>query len=315
LVVCTAEGPYLSQLPPGVRLVDLDVRRVARAIPRLARYLRRERPNGLVAIMDHANIAAIVAKTLARVPTRVVASVHIAVSPHARAIGGWRPHLVRGLLRWVYPHASAVVTVSQGVAEDISVAAHLPMDRVHVIHNPIVTAELKEMAERDPAHPWLRAGEPPVILSVARLEPQKDLACLLSSFALVRRDRRCRLLLLGTGPLRGALEAQAQALGIGTDVRFEGFVDNPFAYMRRAAVVVMSSVYEGFGNVLVEAMACGTPVVSTDCPSGPREILESGRYGLLIPIGASDELAGAILSTLDAPPAPALLRRRAADFD
>lgn len=315
LVVCAAEGPYLSQIPPNVRLVDLNVSGVARAIPRLARYLRRERPLGLLAIMDHANIAAIVARALARVPTRVVASVHIAVSPHAQAVGGWRPSLVRRLLRWFYPHADAVVAVSRGVAEDLSSAARLPLDRIHIIHNPIVTVDLKEMAEQDPEHPWLRAGEPPVIVAVARLEPQKDLASLLRSFAIIRRDRPCRLLILGTGQLRDSLGVQAQVLGIDADVRFEGFLANPFAYMRRAAIVVMSSVYEGFGNVLVEAMACGTPVVSTDCPSGPREILDNGRYGLLVPTGASDELARAILATLDAPPAAAFLQRRAADFD
>jgi glycosyltransferase involved in cell wall biosynthesis len=213
-----------------------------------------------------------------------------------------------------YLKADCIVAVSEGVADDLVSEVGLPRSAIRVIYNPVVTPELAARAEEPLVHPWLVPGSAPVLLAAGRLSAQKDFPTLLRAFARVRAARPARLIILGEGELRAQLEAQAVALGLGEDVQFPGFVENPYAYMRRAGVFVLSSAWEGFGIVLVEAMACGAPVVSTDCPVGPAEILEGGRYGPLVPIGDDGALAHAILSALDCPMDPERLRARAGDF-
>lgn len=314
LLVCQAEGPYLGQVPDGVRLVDFGTKRVSFALPSLVRYLRTARPDALLAALDHVNLTALAARALAGGSTRVVVSVHAAVSQVARASRGIKSRLLYGAIRWAYPRADAIVAVSQGVADDLRRAAGLPKDRIQVIPNPIVTPDLIALAREPVFHPWFQGNEVPVILAVGRLEPQKDLLTLLDAFAIVRRSRAVRLVILGAGEQKDLLSRRSKDLGLEGELWLGGFQQNPFAYMSRAGVVVLSSVYEGFGNVLVEAMACGTPVVSTDCESGPSEILGGGRLGLLVPIQNPVALAAAILATLANPPSGAVLREAAAEY-
>jgi len=205
----------------------------------------------------------------------------------------------------LYPQAHNIVAVSQGVAEDLSTLIQLSPDRVTVIYNPVITPNLLEQALAPLTHPWFEREQPPVILGAGRLSLQKDFPTLLRAFALVRQHRPARLVILGEGEERANLERLAIELGIQNDVSMPGFVDNPFAFMAKASVFVLSSAWEGFGNVLVEALACGCPVVATDCRSGPREILDNGRYGRLVPVGDHEALAKAILETLDNPDFPA----------
>jgi glycosyltransferase involved in cell wall biosynthesis len=200
------------------------------------------------------------------------------------------------------------------VAEDLALTASLPRERITTIYNPVVTPALAGQAQAPLTHPWFAPGSPPVLLAVGRLHYQKDFPTLLRAFARVRAVRAVRLLILGEGDQGAALRASAQELGITTDVELPGFVLNPFAYMARAAVFVLSSAYEGLPGVLIQALACGCPVVSTDCPSGPAEILEGGVYGPLVPVGDDVALAKAILSTLNTRPNPDWLRTRAAEF-
>jgi glycosyltransferase involved in cell wall biosynthesis len=218
------------------------------------------------------------------------------------------------LAKQFYRKADCIIAVSEGVADDLVSVAGLARSEIRVIYNPVVTPELVARAEEPLVHPWLVPGAAPVVLGAGRLSPQKDFATLLRAFAQVRAARPVRLIILGEGELRGQLEAQAAALGVSEDIQFPGFVDNPYAYMRRAGVFVLSSAWEGFGIVLVEAMACGAPVVSTDCPVGPAEILDGGRYGPLVPVGDGGALAQSILSMLDRPMDPERLRARAGDF-
>jgi glycosyltransferase involved in cell wall biosynthesis len=213
-----------------------------------------------------------------------------------------------------YPRADAIVAVSRGVADDLARFAGLPRDVIRVIYNPVVGADLPRMAGEPVDHPWFRPGELPVILGAGRLSRQKDFPTLIRAFAEVRRARPARLVILGDGAQRAELEALVRTLGLADAVALPGFTSNPYAHMARAAVFVLSSRFEGFPNVLVEALAVGTPVVATDCPSGPAEILERGRHGRLVPVGQADALARALLATLDAPGDPAGRRRRAADF-
>lgn len=217
------------------------------------------------------------------------------------------------LMRWVYPWADSVVAVSQGVADDLVRTLGIDATRVKVIYNPVVDETLFDKAKQPLEHPWFKQGEPPVVLAVGRLTEQKDFETLIRAFAVVRAKRVVRLLILGEGELRFQLETLVNQLGLKDDVALPGFVANPFGYMARASVFVLSSRWEGLPTVLLEAMACGAQVVSTDCPSGPREILEDGKWGLLVPVENVSTLAQAITLKLDEFEGPDV-KRRAMDF-
>jgi glycosyltransferase involved in cell wall biosynthesis len=202
------------------------------------------------------------------------------------------------LLGTFYPWAAAVVAVSRGAADDLARTSGLPRDRVQVVYNPVLTPALMALARQAPGHPWFASGEPPVILGVGRLTPQKDFPTLIRAFAEVRRCRSARLMILGEGEERGRLEALARELGVADDVALPGFQENAMAYMGGSALFVLSSAWEGLPTVLIEALAAGTRVVSTDCPSGPREILQEGRLGALVPVGDVAALTGAMIDAL-----------------
>jgi len=298
LVLAKAEGPLLADIPIGVNAVDLNAKRVLYSLPGLIGYLRRERPDALLAAMEHTNLVALWAKKLSGVATRVVVSVHNIVSQDIANAQNMRAKVIPPLVRIIYPWAYAVVAVSEGVADDLAQLTGLPRSKLQVIYNPAVTPELLVRAEEPLDHPWFQPGEPPVILGAGRLTAQKDFPTLIRAFALVRRKLPARLMILSEGEERPGLEALVQELGLEKDVAMPGFVNNPYKYMKRAGVFVLSSKYEGFGLVLVEAMACGTPVVATDCPSGPAEILRGGKWGRMVSVEDVDGLANAIHLTL-----------------
>lgn len=297
LVLARAEGPYLGEIPSSVQTVDLGCSRTLTSLPALVGYLRRERPQALLASIDYVNVVALWASRLARVPVRIVINEQNTLSFRGEEGGrlGWVP----GLARRFYPWADAITAVSAGVADDLSEVTRVPRERIDVIHNPVVTPELHELRRAEVDDPWLAAGQPPVLLAVGRLTAQKDFPTLLRAFARVRREREARLLILGEGEERGALEALAGQLGLSDSVRLPGFAANPYACMSRAALFVLSSRWEGLPTVLIEALACGLPIVSTDCRSGPQEILAGGRFGALVPVRDEQALARAILAALD----------------
>ncbi len=314
LVLAKAEGPYLAEVPGSVRIVDLKASRVLASLPALVRYLHRERPEAMLSAMGHANVVALWARRLAGVKTRLVVSERNALSSAARHVPSRRQKLMPWIVRCFYPWADGIIAVSAGVADDLSRTARLRRESITVIYNPVMIPELLEKADASLDHPWFVPGEPPVLLGVGRLSVPKDFSTLIRAFARVRGARPARLLILGEGEERPRLESLVQELGLERDVSMPGFVENPFSYMRRASVFVLSSLWEGFPNVLGEALACGCPVVSTDCPSGPAEILDNGRYGKLAPVGDERALAEAILATLEAPPDAGTLRERAEDL-
>jgi glycosyltransferase involved in cell wall biosynthesis len=287
-------------------------------LPGLVGYLRRERPDALLSVLSYGNLVALWARRLAGVPTRVVVSERNTLSQSCIATKQrkrrWRNRYLPALIARTYPFADAITTVSDGVADDLAATTGLPRERLVTVYNPVVTDRLIERVGEPLEHPWFQPGEPPVVLAVGRLRPQKDFETLLSAFARLRERRTARLVVLGEGPERAALQARARALGFAADFELPGFVRNPFAYMARAQVFALSSRFEGLPGTLIQAMACGCPVVSTDCPSGPREILEGGRHGELIPVGDPVALAAAIERTLVSPVAPEQLRARAAAF-
>lgn len=203
------------------------------------------------------------------------------------------------LVRSFYPWADTISAVSEGVADDLAQVVGIPRERIEVIHNPGVMPELRNKAQAPLDHPWFQPDQPPVVLAVGSLTVQKDFPTLIRSIAHVQETRPVRLLILGEGQDRPELEALVRQLGLEESVSLPGFVANPYAYMARASVFVLSSRWEGLPTVLMEALYCGAPVVATDCPSGPREILRDGQYGQLVPVGNVTTLAHAIETTLE----------------
>lgn len=277
----------------------------------VARYVREARPQVVLAGgLPRANAAVLSARVAGAATVPAVVAVH--TNP-GRGYSPWQ----RARARALYPRADALVAVSRGAADELARMLDVDAARVRVIPNPVPLAEIERLGAAEAPHAWFREGEPPVILSVMRASPPKDPGTLIDAFARVRRDRPVRLAFLGAfpKPYRAELRARAARLGVADDLSFPGFDENPYPSMRRAAVVALSSRWEGLPLTLVEAMACGTPVVSTDSPHGPREILEDGKWGALVPVGDAAALARALEETLDGkrPPAEALVRR-AADF-
>jgi glycosyltransferase involved in cell wall biosynthesis len=351
LLVCSARGALQDLVPPDVEVVVLgapsawSARMLAlRSDPAhlapilggvvlsphvsptlghlksLAAALEARRPYALCAATTQMNIEAVIARRLAGVGTRVIVSERNAFrGGHLQR--GWPALFLPALVRRAYGQADAIVAVSEGVADDLAAWSGLPRAQIVTIYNPVVTEELLRMQREPVDHSWFQPGAPPVIMSAGRLGRAKDFPTLIRAFARVRRARPARLVIFGQGksPAKtakrsAALQALAAEHGIAADVALPGFVANPFAYMARAATFALSSLNEGLPGVLIQAMACGCPVVSTDCPSGPAEILAGGRYGRLVSPGDDAALAEAILATLDAPPPAASLRARAGLF-
>ena len=309
LVLVRAEGHYRDMVPEGVRLIDLDSHRTAASLLKLVGYVRQERPAALLSTLAHANVIALVAKIMRRGRLRVVVRMANTYGEEL-ASGSFKHRQALRLLKLLLPRADGIVCVSEGVADDLCTRVPAAGPRIETVYNPVVSPSLTEKAEEAVDHPWFNGTGPPVVLSAGRLTAVKDHVTLLRAFAEVVESRPARLVILGEGPERENLLELASRLGIAEKVDLPGFKTNPFAYMARASAFVLSSRYEGFPNVLVQAMACGTPVVSTDCRSGPAEILEGGRWGRLVPVGGWRSMADAIVETLDNPaPADHMVRR------
>ncbi len=309
LLVAQREGPNEPAPAARIRVVDLRASRVLLAIPGLVRYLRRERPRAMLSALPHCNVVATWATGLAGGATRLVLSEHTTASLSAAHSPQRRARILPVFMRRAYRRAGAVVAVSDGAADDLASLTGIARADITRIYNPVVTPRLAARADETLDHPWFAASQPPVVLGVGRLTPAKDFATLVRAVAAVRARRQVRLLILGEGDERTALQSLASRVGLGSDFSLPGFVDNPYRYMTNAAVFALSSRWEGFGNALVEAMACGAAVVSTDCPNGPREILEGGRHGLLVPVGDPRRLAAALERQLDRPQRATVVER------
>lgn len=314
LVTVRAEGPLATQVDSRVRLIDLGCARTIHSVGRLSAYLRRSRPQVAFGGLVHINTALVLANLLAGRPARVVVSERNTTSIDSAAAETLAVRLAHKAIPAIYRLADGIATVSGGVADDLAHSYGLARDRIEVLHNPVVTPSLERMAAEEPGHPWLAPGQPPVILGAGRLAAQKDFPTLLRAFARVKQTIECRLIIVGEGTDRGALEDLARQLGIEEWTDLPGYQSNPYAWMRRAAVFVLSSRWEGSPNALVEAMACGTPVVTTDCPSGPREITGNGQWGRLVAMGDAERMAAAIVDTLRDPPDGQAMVDRAATY-
>ena len=312
LVLVRAEGELLDLVPESVRLIDLNSHRTAASLMKFLCYLRRERPNVVLSTPLRKNVVALVAKLLFRSDFRVVVRQDSTFS-ESFGNGSFRQRRMWQVLKWLLPTADCIVSVSYGVADDLRSVVPAASHKITTIYNPVVWPDHAEKAAAPVKHPWFHDPSIPIVLSVGRLAPEKDHATLLRAFSQVIVSRPARLVILGEGPERQNLAKLAERLDISSHIDMPGFHLNPFAYMSRSQVFVLSSRQEGLPTVLIEAMASGTPVVSTDCRSGPSEILEYGKWGLMVPVGDWCAMAEAILDTLDNPiPSDRLVSRAAA---
>lgn len=299
LILINSEGEYFNQIHPEVNIVDLQQTRALKAVIPLINYLGDSKPSVLISHMSRANLAAIIAKKLSRVDTTLVLVEHNTLSATQSKL--FRAKLFPFFMKLLYPQADTIIGVSQAASRDLEKSLNLKARCIQTIYNPVVDKTLALMAEQPIQHQWLETGSPPVFLAVGRLTAQKDFDTVINAFAMVRKKIPSRLMILGEGELRPHIEDLISTLDIAQDVLMPGFVQNPFAYMSKAAAFILSSRWEGLGNVLIEAMACGTPVISTNCPHGPKEILENGKYGQLVPVGDANALAKAMQNVLETP--------------
>jgi glycosyltransferase involved in cell wall biosynthesis len=316
LVLHRLRGQLVDQVPPGVRIVDLDSSRTLLDIPRLARFLRTDKPDVLLSNADLNNVAALLAKALSFSRTKAVICQHNPISASFVASENWLYRCVPFCYRILSPLISRAVAVSRGVAEELGALAQLPRDRILTINNPVVGPDFQARSEEIVDHPWFREPGKPVFVTAGRLVPHKDHEMMIRAFAIHRKRFDSRLMVLGTGPLQQELADLVVQLGLTAAVDFLGFRSNVLPYFRQADAFLLTSRCEGFGNVVVEALGCGTPVISVRCDHGPAEILDNGQYGVLVDSRDPQAMADAMdhVATLRERFPAALLRRRAAAF-
>jgi glycosyltransferase involved in cell wall biosynthesis len=306
LVQATRDDGFRHAVPEGVRLIDLNAGRALTSLLPLVRYLRRERPQVVISGAIQTNLVAVWARRLAGVQLQLILTEHNIISVITADAPMLRTRTTPFFVRRFYPWADELVAVSQGAARDLSRTMAEHNCKIHVIYNPIIGPEFWQRATEPLNDSRIEADARPMVLAVGRLHYHKDYPTLLRAFAILHRSIDARLVFLGGGEERRALETLTQELGLETSVSFLGNVVNPLPYMKRAKVLALSSVVEALPTVLIEALAMNLPIVATDCPTGPREILCDGVYGTLVPVGESERMAEALLDVLRAPGAPVI---------
>lgn len=300
LLVTASRNPIPEPTVPGVRVVQMGAMAALIRVPAMTLYLRRRRPAAVLTHRIREDVFTLKAVRLAATATPVFVTVHGPLRVKLDHLPGAKGAQRRAeVLRW-YPRNRGIVAISEETAADLRSLLG-PDARVTTIPNPIVTAEMRRAAESSADHPWFREPGPPVLVFAGRLEREKDLPTLLRAFAILRQGLDCRLLIIGDGKLRPAIESERDVLGLRDSVDLPGWVANPYPYLRQASLVVLPSVWDALPTVLIEALALGTPVVSTACGAGPREILDGGRYGPLVPPQDPESLAAALARTLADP--------------
>ncbi|MCE2453025.1 MAG: glycosyltransferase [Nitrospinae bacterium] len=290
----------------GLRILRFLRRSLLQDARSIAAYIEKEQPDCILPSLPRAKSATLMALGFTNLNPVTIPTVHSVLMNTKRRF--------RKLYSILFPVADCIIAVSDGVADNLALSLEFPRERISRIYNPADTEEIAELTRAVPDHPWTSDDGPPVILSAGRLARVKDFPTLLRAFAQVSRNREVRLIILGEGNWRRRLEKLIRKLGLQEKVSLPGWVSNPYAFMNRTSVFVLSSKYEGLGNVLIEAMACGCPCVSTDCPAGPAEILDNGRFGPLVPVGDTSALAAAMERVLDSPPDKETLAARAQEF-
>lgn len=299
LVVANFDGALGEILPVGISLFDLKCRKTLLALPRLVAYLKKRRPAAMFATIMNANVVAAAAARIAGRHTPVI--LRESNAPLSSIRKGIADTITHRCVPFAYQFADGVIAVSQGVADELVMMAPKLATKVRVVPTPVISEDVIAQGQVNVDHPWFVHHDKPVVLSAGRLEPQKSFHTLIRAFAKLRKRRDARLIILGDGTQREHLRSEIRAHGIEEHVALPGFTKNPFAYMSRADAFALTSTFEGLPNVLVQAMAFGTPIVATDCRSGPSEVLCNGRYGRLVAVGDEEAIADGLEWALSVP--------------
>ena len=296
IVLTTYEGEYKSKVPAGVEVYDLSASYMMLSIPSLVRYVKSHNVKKLVSIGRVCNIIALMSRRLGGLEDlEVTISLR---NVESKKKDGIIRKIYRGIAKCTYSSADKITAISEAVLDDHLGFINSKEGNVKVIYNPALSVEVMKMGKKSVDHPWLKSGVP-VILAVGRLVEQKNFSMLIKAFRRVRQQRRCKLIILGKGPKKEDMKKIARRHGVWRYIDMPGFKSNPYKYMKQSDIFVLSSKWEGFGNVIVEAMAQGTPIVSTNCEGGVSEILEDGKWGKLVPVNSIDRFASEILNTLE----------------
>ena len=298
IVVVQEKGPLEGELPASVGVHLLNVNRTLASVPSLVSYFRRRQPDAVISNMTHVNLIVTFSVKLSRIDTTLVVVEHSLLSERIERINSQKERLTAIFAGQFYPKTDAIVAVSDGLADDIATVTGVNRSSITTVHNPIDIKNVRRQAREAINHEWFQKNRVPVIISVGRIEVRKDYTTLLFAFEDVLKHQDCRLVICGDGPEYEKLHELANKLRIQDKVSFLGWVENPHKYVSRSDVFVLSSIVEGFSNVLVEALAVGCPIVSTDCQGGPAEILEDGNLGRLVPVGDDKAMSIAIRKTL-----------------
>jgi glycosyltransferase involved in cell wall biosynthesis len=316
LLKLRGHGPDLDAIEhPKLRQIDLKASHVYSAFPASVRYMRQVQPPIMHTGKDRVIQAMVVAHALAGKPGALVLRMGTTLSRMLQERGPMQRTVSRLGLRWLYPKAREVLVESEGIGRDLRQLTGMTAQRTPVVPLPVIPASLLDEPQPRPDHPWFHDDGPPIVLGVGELTQRKGFDVLLEAFARLRQQRPCRLMIVGEGQERQALTRQAKSLGIDDELAMPGFRTDVYAIMAHAELFAFTSRFEGLGFSLIEALAVGTPVVSTDCPSGPREILQDGRFGSLVPVDDIDALAAAMQGTLDAPQDSTTLQQAAWPFE
>lgn len=296
LALFKKEGPFLEEVPEDIAIFDLQKKGrfdFFGLIMRLSGIIRKEKPDAVVSFQEYSNVLVLIARFLSWSRTKFIVSerTHLSVWLLENDPNG---KIKMNFHKYLYPKADRIIAVSRGVQDDLEKFLKISENKIRVIHNPVDLAYINREKHHLPKHPWYKIKKMPIVISAGRLIKSKGYVDLLDAFALVRQRTPARLVILGEGEERNFLEARAVELGVSNDVAFVGFQLYPYPFIAHADVFVLSSYLEGFPNVLLEAMACGTPVISTDCPSGPSEIITEGADGLLVSVGDTFAMAKAM---------------------
>ncbi|WP_170972321.1 glycosyltransferase [Natronorubrum halophilum] len=315
IVLVKKEGAFLDIVPDHIQVVNLNSKRILTSLPKLVRYLNENQPAALLATPTSTTIISVWAGMIAQTDTKIVLRVPVCLSKTTfyNSPKSIEHKALPYLIRWFYPFSDKLVAISYGVGEDLKKTFNFDDANIKVIHNPSINNETFSL-KCEPVDCNFFEFSGPIFLGVGRLTEQKDFSTLVRAFDKVNEVKESRLIILGEGEKRNEIENLISKRGLESHVLMPGFVQNPYPYMRRSDIFVLSSAWEGFGNVLVEAMACGTAVVSTNCESGPSEILNGGEYGPLVPVGDEDRMAEEMIETLSNPIESSMLIERAQDF-
>lgn len=309
LVLEKKKFPFEKELKQSVEIKRLLTLNRITGVPFLIRYLRKYTPSVILTpVFQHTELA-VRTRELMNFPGKIYAVVRVPYQAAWERIPPAKRAFRINRINRYYPKTDGILANSNGVAADFSELTGMERSMITTIYNPAYDGNMQLLMDQPIDHPWFRPNEPPVILSVGRLERAKNIGMLLTSFEKVRARINCRLVLIGDGSMRSDLETSAASSRYRGDIAFLGYQINPFPYMRHASIFALSSSWEGFGNVIVEALATGTPVVATDCPGGPAEIIGNARHSRLVPVDDSDAMANAMESLiLSLPPRESMIK-------